>query len=165
MLAWYRTFFWGASLAAAFAGTMPASAASRPAYNVGTLKCKFTGSDAAIHFGANRDMSCVFYHKRKRRKERYYGNVKKYGIEVGIIGKKWLSWKVTSTKRRRIRRGALAGSYHGLTAEASAGRGFAVNVLSGGPSKSISLTPLAVQRQNGVNVTAGLMILTLKRRR
>ena len=142
---------------------MPSLAAS--AYQVGTLKCRFTGSDAAIHFGANRDMKCVFYHRRGKRKERYHGNVKKYGIEVGIIGKKWLSWKVTSTRSRRIRRGALAGSYHGLTAEASVGTGFAANVLSGGPSKTISLTPLSFQRQEGVNVAAGLMILTLKRRR
>ena len=145
--------------------TVASSSAPRNGYNVGTLKCRFTGSDAAIHFGANRDMKCVFYHRRGKRKERYHGNVKKYGIEVGIIGKKWLSWKVTSTKRRRIRRGALAGSYHGLTAEASVGTGFAANVLSGGPSKTISLTPLAFQRQDGVNVAAGLMILTLKRRR
>ena len=110
-------------------------------------------------------MKCIFHHRRGKRRERYYGNVKKYGVEVGIIGKKWLSWKVSSTKSRRIRRGALAGSYHGLTAEASVGKGFAANVLSGGPSKTISLTPLSFQRQEGLNVAAGLMILTLKRRR
>ncbi len=141
------------------------SGVSAATYDVGTLKCRFVGSDAAIHFGANRDVKCTFFHKRGRRKERYFGNIKKFGVEVGIIGKQWLSWKVRSTKKRRLRRGALAGSYHGLTAEASVGSGFAANILSGGPSKTISLKPFTFQRQEGLNVTAGLMILTLKRRR
>lgn len=164
-MASHHVCFWGAVTAAALAGALPAWAAPDRGYPVGTLKCRFTGSDAAIHFGANRNLSCIFHHRRGRRNERYYGNVRKYGIEIGIIGKRWLSWKVTSTRKRRLRRGALSGSYHGVTAEASVGTGFAANVLTGGPRKNISLTPLAFQRQEGLNVAAGLMILTLKRRR
>lgn len=105
------------------------------------------------------------FHHRRGCKERYFGNVKKFGIEVGIIGKRWLSWKVTSTKRKRLRKSALAGSYKGVTAEASLGKGIAAQVLTGGPSKSIRLKPLSFQRQEGLNVAASLMILTLKRRR
>ena len=154
----------GGIFAATLALMLAAPSAHAGTYNAGTLKCRFTGADAAIHFGANRNLKCTFIH-RNGRKERYFGNVKKYGIEVGIIGKRWLSWKVTSTKKRRLRRGALAGSYKGVTAEASVGTGFAAQVLSGGPSKSIKLKPLSFQRQEGLNVAAGLMILTLKRRR
>ena len=137
------------------------SGANANDFNAGTLKCRFTGSDAAIHFGSNRNFSCTFFYKNSRRKERYAGNVKKYGVEVGFIGQRWLSWRVVSSKSRPLKRGALAGRYRGLTAEASVGTGFAINILAGG---SILLEPLG-HRQKGVNVTAGLMVLTLKRRR
>ncbi len=133
-------------------------------YDVGVLKCRFNGSDAAIHFGAKRRLNCTFFPRYSRRKERYHGVIEKYGIEVGIIGKRAMSWRVTSSERKRLQRGALTGAYHGATAEASLGKGFAANLLASGPDKSVELQPVAFQSQDGLNVAAGYLVLTLKRR-
>lgn len=135
------------------------------AKEVGTLKCSFNGVDAAVHFGSKRKLDCVFKQTRKRRADRYSGLIEKYGIEVGIIGSRQLVWRVTSKKSRRLRRGALAGRYRGVTAEASVGAGIAATILTGGPSRSFSFHPLSFQKVRGLNVTAGLMVLTLKRKR
>ncbi len=138
----------------------PAAAAQ-----VGVLKCRFNGVDAAIHFGAKRNLDCVFEQRRSRRKDRYLGRIEKYGIEVGIIGSRKLVWRVTSKNKKRLRRGVLAGRYRGVTAEASVGAGFAATILTGGPSKSFAFHPLSFQKVEGLNVTAGYVILTLKRKR
>ena len=51
---------------------------------------------------------------------------------------------------------ALAGTYAGVSAEASAAIGVGANVLVGGSSDSFALQPLSVQGQTGVNVAAGI---------
>lgn len=107
----------------------------------------------------------MFKQKRRRRKDRYIGTLEKYGIEVGIIGSRQLVWRVTSKGAKKLRRGALAGRYRGLTAEASVGAGFAATILAGGPSRAYSLHPLAFQKVEGLSVAAGVLILTLKRKR
>ncbi len=135
------------------------------AAEVGILKCRFNGVDAAIHFGAKRKLDCVFQQKRSRRKDRYSGLIEKFGIEVGIIGSRKLVWRVTSKSPKRLRRGVLAGRYRGVTAEASVGAGFAATILSGGRGKPFSFHPLSFQKVEGLNVTAGYVILTLKRKR
>ena len=48
--------------------------------------------------------------------------------------------------------GALAGSYVGVGAEATAGAGLGANALVGGTGRSFSLQPLSVQGQTGVNI-------------
>ena len=135
------------------------------AAELGLLKCRFDGVDAAIHFGAKRELHCSFHQNHTRRKDHYVGRLEKYGIEVGIIGKRRLVWRVTSKHVRRLRRGALAGRYKGVIAEASVGAGVAASILTGGPSKTFHLHPLAFQKVEGLSVAAGVLILTLTRRR
>lgn len=149
--------------ALALAG-LPAKSAAAD-YDVGVLKCRFNGSDAAIHFGAKRQLSCTFIHRNGTRKERYLGIVEKYGVEVGFIDKHLLRWKVTSRRHKKLRRGALTGTYRGATAEASIGTGFAANLLTGGPNRSVELQPVAFQSLDGLNVAVGYLVLTLKRYR
>ena len=153
-----RAMFFAACLLAMLGGRATAA-------EVGILKCRFNGVDAAVHFGSKRTLDCVFKQKRRRRKDRYVATVEKYGIEFGIIGNRQLVWRVTSKKPTRLRRGALSGTYRGLTAEASVGAGFAANILTGGPSRSYYFHPLAFQKVEGLSVAAGLLILTLKRTR
>ncbi len=137
--------------------------ATAVAAEVGILKCRFNGVDAAVHFGAKRQLDCVFKQKHRKRKDRYLATVEKYGIEVGIIGSRKMVWRVTAKNRKRLRRGALAGTYRGVTVEASVGAGFAANILTGGPGRSYSFHPLAFEKVEGLNVAAGLLVLTLKR--
>ena len=57
--------------------------------------------------------------------------------------------------------GALAGSYGGVGAEATAGAGLGANVLVGGTGRSFSLQPLSIQGQTGLNFAAGVTTVTL----
>jgi len=50
----------------------------------------------------------------------------------------------------------------GVQASASVGVGAGANVLVGGFDKSITLQPLSVEGQEGVNLAAGIGGLTLK---
>jgi hypothetical protein len=59
------------------------------------------------------------------------------------------------------KRGALAGSYGGVSAEATAIVGFGANVLVGGFKKSITLQPLSIQAQTGLDLAAGVAGLSL----
>ena len=138
---------------------------SASAVEVGILKCRFNGVDAAVHFGAKRQLDCVFNQRGRKRKDRYRATLAKYGIEVGIIGSHQMVWRVTSKSRTRLRRGALAGTYRGVTVEASVGAGFAATILTGGRGRSYSFHPLAFQKVEGLNVAAGVLVLTLKRAR
>ena len=61
----------------------------------------------------------------------------------------------------KTKRGALAGSYGGASAEATVGVGLGANVLVGGFKKSIALQPLSIQGQEGLNIAAGIAGLSL----
>jgi hypothetical protein len=55
----------------------------------------------------------------------------------------------------------LAGSYVGASAEASAGVGAGANLLVGGSNDTISLQPLSVQGQTGINAALAVSELVL----
>jgi hypothetical protein len=57
--------------------------------------------------------------------------------------------------------GSLAGHYGGATASAAIGVGAGANVLIGGFNKSIALQPVSIEGQNGLNVAAGVVEMTL----
>ena len=61
----------------------------------------------------------------------------------------------------KIDRGALAGKYAGGSAEGTVGVGVGANVLVGG-KKSITLQPVSVKGQTGLNLAAGISGLTLR---
>jgi hypothetical protein len=62
---------------------------------------------------------------------------------------------------RNLASGALAGSYAGATATAAVGVGVGANVLIGGSNRSISLQPLSIEGNRGLNVAAGIGAITL----
>jgi hypothetical protein len=64
-----------------------------------------------------------------------------------------------STTRRR---GVLAGSYAGASAEASAIVGMGANLLVGGNDRSVALQPLSIQGQIGINIAAGIAEISLQ---
>ena len=61
-----------------------------------------------------------------------------------------------------LARGALAGSYGGATASATVGVGAGANVLIGGSNHTISLQPLSIEGNTGLNVAAGIGAITLR---
>ena len=58
--------------------------------------------------------------------------------------------------------GLLAGHYGGATASATVGLGLGGNVLVGGMDGSISLQPLSIEGNTGLNVAAGVAAVDLK---
>jgi hypothetical protein len=58
--------------------------------------------------------------------------------------------------------GALAGSYAGATASATVGVGAGANVLIGGSNRTISLQPVSIEGNTGLNVAAGIGAITLR---
>ncbi len=61
-----------------------------------------------------------------------------------------------------VRPGSLAGDYAGATAGATFGVGLGAHVLIGGLDPSIALQPVSVQGNTGLNIAAGIGVITLE---
>jgi di/tricarboxylate transporter len=61
-----------------------------------------------------------------------------------------------------IAKGALAGTYGGVTGGAAVGVGAGANVLVGGMQRSIALQPVSLEGTTGLNVAAGIGSMELK---
>jgi hypothetical protein len=127
--------------------------------NVGTLSCEVNPSVGLI-VGSSTGMSCRFNAAGTHLRHMYQGTISKLGLDIGITSKSYVSWLVFSTGKADP--SALAGSYAGVSAQATVGAGLGANVLVGGSNKSITLQPVSVQGQTGLNVAAGIAGLRLR---
>ncbi|MGF7158686.1 hypothetical protein FHS85_000296 [Rhodoligotrophos appendicifer] len=140
---------------------MPVAQSAPAAKAVGLLNCKVMGPDVALHFGSSRQIRCVYVPDGRGRRQTYDGMLRKYGIEVGVIGDTSISWTVMA-HRNRISRGALSGSYRGFTVEATIGVGSGANIFMREGDQSVSLLPLAMQEQvGGFNAAVGAATMDL----
>lgn len=149
-----RILFPLAILLAAFTSHANAQGSMR----VGVLECDVAGGVGFI-FGSTKSLRCVYNPAGGRYQEVYTGRINKYGIDIGATSASRIVWAVFAPSSPG--RGALAGTYVGATAEATAGVGLGANALVGS-GNSISLNPLSIQGQTGVNVAAGVAGLTLE---
>jgi hypothetical protein len=148
-----------AAAAASFAflpAAMPAHAAV--GVKVGVLTCNVGGGSGFV-FGSTKELNCTF--SGQGRLEHYVGSISKFGVDIGYLTSGVILWAVLAPTHNPPPQ-ALAGDYGGLTAGASAGAGASANLLVGGSSHQISLQPLSVGGEKGVNVAAGIAALTLK---
>lgn len=125
---------------------------------VGVLTCNVEGGIGYI-IGSSKAMKCVYQPTGRRPVEHYSGRIGKLGVDIGVTGNTTIGWAVFAPGK--IKHGALAGSYNGVSAEATAIVGLGANVLVGGFRKTINLQPVSVQAQTGLNVAAGVASLTL----
>ena len=58
--------------------------------------------------------------------------------------------------------GALSGNYVGATGSATVGVGAGANVLIGGSNRTISLQPVSIEGNTGLNVAAGIGSISLR---
>ncbi len=105
-------------------------------------------------------MSCVFKASRGY-SERYYGTIRKFGLDIGQTQRGVLAWGVFAPSDGRMR-GALAGNYAGLAASAAVGVGGGANALVGGSNRSFTLQPFSAKAQTGINLAAGVASLELR---
>ena len=96
-----------AALAAAFAvapfAVAPAGAAS--GVNVGSLNCRVAGGSGFI-FGSTKNLNCLFT-RPDGTAERYRGEIKKYGVDIGFTEGAYMIWLVFAPGN--VKKGALAG--------------------------------------------------------
>lgn len=137
----------------------PAVAKNNKGVKIGVLSCDVSGGVGLI-LASSRSVDCTFERTVGGRNERYKGTIDRLGIDIGVTGKAVMAWVVFAPGK--LKRGALAGSYGGVSAEASVAVGLGANVLLGGSNKSIALQPLSLQAQTGLNVAAGIAALRLK---
>jgi len=135
------------------------SLAQQPA-KVGTLTCDISGGVGLI-VTSKKTMACTFA-PSKGGKEVYVGSISKFGLDIGATGKGRMIWAVFAPTSRKA--GALAGTYAGGSAEATVGAGLGANVLVGGSDRTISLQPVSVQGQSGLNLAVGVSGLELRAR-
>ncbi len=128
----------------------------------GTLTCDISAGLGLI-VGSSRSMACT-YSPSSGRPETYTGTIRRFGLDLGVTAGAQLVWVVLTSGDAR-RPGSLAGDYVGATADASLGLGAGANLLVGGSNRTVSLQPLSVQAQTGVNVAAGVSQLSLARAR
>lgn len=127
---------------------------------LGVLQCDISAGVGLI-FTQKQTMSCVYQPNNGGPVDNYTGNIEEFGLELGATSGGELTWVVLSAERG-VPQGALAGTYVGLSANASVGAGVGANDLSGGFNRAFILQPYSVQTQTGVNFAAGVAKVTLR---
>ncbi|MEM8651776.1 MAG: DUF992 domain-containing protein [Pseudomonadota bacterium] len=126
---------------------------------VGLLTCRVEAGTGLV-LGSSKDMACTFQGIDDFT-ERYSGNVKKFGLDIGSTDATTIKWAVFAPTTE-LESGALEGNYAGVAAEATVGVGIGANALIGGFDKSIALQPFSGQVQEGLNIAAGIGTMSLK---
>jgi len=124
----------------------------------GVLTCDISAGLGLI-IGSRKEVSCAFVPEGSGRQEDYGGVITKFGLDVGLIGGGVMVWTVFT--RTVAGPGFLAGDYVGVSGEASVGAGLGANVLVGGSNRTVTLQPVSVQGQIGLNFAIGVAALHL----
>jgi hypothetical protein len=140
----------------ALAGGGPAHA--QGGVQVGTLTCNVAAGWGFV-FGSSKAVRCTFA-RAGGRPEHYTGSINKFGVDIGYTQGGVLVWGVFAPTAD-LAPGALSGSYVGATGSATVGVGAGANVLIGGSNRTISLQPVSIEGNTGLNVAAGIGSITL----
>ena len=137
-----------------------APARAQGVLEVGTLTC-FGEGGVGLILGSKKSYDCRFEPVGGSGPEPYGATVTRLGLDIGVTGKTVMVWTVLATGNN-VRPGMLRGSYVGAAADASLGVGVGAKLLVGGSKRSITLQPLSVQGQGGVNLAIGVAELAIR---
>ena len=126
---------------------------------VGTLSCH-VASGWGFVFGSSKALRCTFA-PAPGRVEFYAGTINKFGVDIGYTQGGVLVWAVFAPTAN-LGPGALSGNYVGATGSATVGVGAGANVLVGGSNRTVSLQPVSVEGNTGLNVAAGIGSISLR---
>ena len=152
-----KSLIFAASVLAAACGALPAVAQS--SIKAGALSCDVSAGLGLI-LTQKQTMRCTFTPANGAPPDFYTGRIDEFGVALGEVAQGHLIWAVLAPAAG-VPHGALAGTYAGVGAEATAGVGVGANVLVGGTGRAFSLQPLSVEGQVGVNVAGGVTTVTL----
>jgi hypothetical protein len=127
---------------------------------VGVLTCN-TSASLGLIIGSRQNIRCSFAPDAGGPSERYVGHITRLGLDLGVRAGGVMVWGVVAPTSG-FHRGALAGHYAGVNADASLGLGAGAKVLVGGSHRTVSLQPLSVSGQAGLNLALGVAGLTLR---
>jgi len=133
----------------------PVSAAV--AVKAGILTCH-VDSGWGFVFGSSRELHCTY--SGGGRVEHYAGKITKFGVDIGYLESGVIVWGIIAPTTN-LGAGALAGDYGGVTAGASVTMGGQVNALIGGSTKELTLQPVSIEGDKGINVAAGIAGMSL----
>jgi hypothetical protein len=124
----------------------------------GVLTCDVSEGMGYI-IGSQKLLSCSFNPDGEGRREGYDGSITKFGLDLGLTRSSRMVWVVfTNTVAGP---GFLSGDYFGASGEATVGAGLGANVLLGGSNRTVTLQPLSLSGQTGLNVAVGVAALRL----
>jgi hypothetical protein len=132
--------------------------AQAQAVKAGALTCNVAGGFGFI-FGSSKAVNCTFS-PNGGPPQHYVGAINKFGVDIGYVQSAVMIWAVLAPTTNPGP-GSLAGTYVGATASATVGVGVGANVLVGGSGNSISLQPLSIEGNTGLNVAGGVAELNL----
>jgi hypothetical protein len=138
--------------------TTAADAQSR--VRAGGLACNLSPTVGLI-IGSRQQVRCTFTPSGGGRVEYYNGHIGRLGLDLGVTAGGRMIWGVFA-RTSRVPPRTLAGTYVGASGDASLGIGGGANVLVGGSNRTISLQPLSLQGQVGVNLALGVASMTLR---
>ncbi len=147
------------ALAVSLSAMPRASAQEGAEAKIGYLNCQIS-SGWGIVFGSSRDRACTFTPIGTGEVEHYKGTINKFGADIGYLQSGVILWTVVAPANT-AKPGALAGHYAGATASVTPGLGVGVHALIGGMENSISLQPVSIEGNAGLNVAAGVATMHL----
>lgn len=147
-----------ASFAVLALSTLPA-AAQQGRVQAGVLECR-GGPNVGFVVGSVAELRCLF-RSDWGPQQVYLAKLTKIGVDLGFKAQQALVWGVFAPTQQ-IGYGDLTGSYAGVTGGAAVGAGVGANVMYGGSNNTISLQPLSVEGQVGLNVFGGIGALELR---
>ncbi len=127
---------------------------------VGLLSCDVS-KGIGLFVVEKQSLSCIFKPANGGASDAYTGSINQYGVALGAVKEGHLVWGVVAPTAG-LDKGALAGKYDGVGANASLGVGAGTNILVGASERAISLQPVSVEGQVGINIACGVTTVTLK---
>ncbi len=140
--------------AIAFAATMAGAQAQG---RVGMLQCD-VGDGVGVVVTSSKSLNCMFQPDYGP-PEMYVGTINRFGLDIGFTGPGKLAWGVLAPGSSAP--GALQGVYGGVGGGLTVGAGATGNLLIGGGA-NISLQPLSISGQTGLNLNAGIGQISLQ---
>jgi hypothetical protein len=139
----------------AVAWPAPSMAQGREQTKAGTLACDISGGIGLI-VTSKKEVTCMFTPSQPGPREVYTGSISKFGLDLGATAGGEMVWAVYTPITRRF--GALTGHYGGAGPEPTAG----ANILVGGSNRTVTLRPISVQGQAGLNLAVDVAGLELR---
>lgn len=124
----------------------------------GMLTCR-TSASVGLIVGSTQRLACQF-RSNSGWTQNYSGRINRVGLDIGITAGGVMAWAVLGSSSA-TKPGALTGRFVGASGDISLGVGAGANILIGGTAQSVSLQPLSLEGQVGVNLALGVAALTL----